>query len=137
MKHNAHLEVHPSVTRYRKGCRCIPCVEHYREVRARESARISDEQRERKREAERQRRDVRNARRPSRAKPRPQEDGIVDWVVVERLAAGVMSWRDATRGEREDAARRMLARGDGWDVVTERTGLRHTTVKRLRDEVAA
>lgn len=101
------------------GCRCDEC----RAYKSRRNAANKERRREQRAAA-------------AKAANAP-DDGIVDWVVVERLAAGVMDWHGANRGEREDAARRMLARGEGWDVVTLRTGLRHTTVKRLRDEVAA
>lgn len=53
---------------------------------------------------------------------------LVDDVVVERFIAGALSWRDLTREERIEAARRMDRRGISRTQIADRTGLRSETL---------
>lgn len=53
---------------------------------------------------------------------------LVDDVVVERFIAGNLSWRDLTREERIEAARRMDRRGISRTQIADRTGLRSETL---------
>lgn len=58
----------------------------------------------------------------------PLEPVTVDDVAVERFIAGGMTWRELTREERIEAARRMDARGISRNVIAERTRLRSETL---------
>jgi len=69
---------------------------------------------------------------PRRRKP---DDGIVDEVVVERLLARRMSWRDATMRERVAAAYAAWGR-DGWYVFCEQVlALRSERVTQIAHEM--
>jgi uncharacterized protein YerC len=59
-----------------------------------------------------------------------ERDGVFDWVVVDRLCAG-LNVPDATLAERRDAARRLLHRYPAA-VVAARTGLSERTITRYR-----
>ena len=58
----------------------------------------------------------------------PLEPVAVDDVAVERFIAGGMDWRQLTREERIEAARRMDRRGISRNVIAERTRLRSETL---------
>lgn len=75
---------------------------------------------------ERQR--VRNATAAAVLAVQPLEPVTVDEVVVDRFIAGDGSWRDLTRDERIEAARRMDAAGVSRARIADRTGLRSETL---------
>ncbi len=65
------------------------------------------------------------------------DDGIVDWVVVERLLAREMPWRDATLSERKAACARAFAQGweDAYVYAQDYLRLRSDAIKAVRADL--
>jgi hypothetical protein len=110
MKHGS-----PSTYRHH-GCRCDACVEANRQYH----------------------RDMRRRRGLKRPASLP-DDGIVDWVVVERLLNREAQWDEARPKERRAAAARAFARGqeDAYVFASEYLRLRSEAIKSVRADLAA
>lgn len=65
------------------------------------------------------------------------EDDEPDPVVVDRLLAGHMTWRDAAYADRLEAARRVIGRPGGPKFCEAGLGLNSSTIARIRQEAAA
>lgn len=64
-------------------------------------------------------------------------DDAPDPVVVDRLIAGAMPWRDAAYVDRLEAARRVIGRPGGPKFCEVGLGLNSSTIARIRQEAAA
>ena len=100
---------------YKNGCRCELC-RAYNSTTAKEW---------RKRNGHTRRLDDPNRRRSVK------DDGIVDEVVLDRLAAGTLAWTTATMPERRATAVTMFAAGRGYKDVYAATGLRSEVLTEL------
>lgn len=100
---------HGTLSGYNHRCRCDACDAAYRAATGR-------------------------APRPGRP-----DDGIVDWVVVDRLVERTMPWQDATVAERKAAAARAFARGqeDAYTFAQDFLRLRSEAIKAVRADLAA
>jgi hypothetical protein len=108
-----------AVSAHRKGCRCTRCREAIRDARRRRRAEAA-------------------AGKPPRAHGRRRpDDGIVDWLVVDRLLAGQATLEDATYGEALEAARRGYGRDGWWSWCDKVLGLRSPKIHQIADEMAA
>ncbi len=104
---------HGTASAYRNGCRCEPCRDYNR-------ATIKNWRR------------INGYRNDTRGLPGLPDDGIIDEIAVERLAAGTLTWDGATLSERREAARRMFAAGRGYEEVFQATHLRSQLMREVR-----
>jgi hypothetical protein len=103
---------HGTASAYRQGCRCDPCRDYNRAT--------TRSWRDRNRP-------------PSTAGTCIPDDGIIDDIAIERLAAGTLDWTRATLTERRECARVMFARGYGYEQVFAATRLRSSMIREVRE----
>lgn len=106
----------PSTAYRNYGCRCERCRAWKREaMRAYDARRTAS---------------------PGRARRRRYDDGVVDWLIVDRLLSGEADITDATYGEALEAARRAYGRDGWWTWCDKALGLRSQRIKAIADEMA-
>jgi len=69
-----------------------------------------------------------------RYRTRRPDDGVVDWLIVDRLLSGEATLTDATYGEALEAARRGYGREGWWSWCEGALGLRSAAIRRIADE---
>ncbi len=72
----------------------------------------------------------------TRHRRRRYDDGVVDWLIVDRLLSGEADLTDATYGEALEAARRAYGREGWWTWCDKALGLRSQRIKAIADEMA-